>query len=55
MIFVRVPCSENSKMQALIVNGRTLVPVRAVSEGLGAEVEWDDVYKQVIITLPEAE
>jgi len=36
-----------------LIGGRTLVPVRAVSEGLGAEVEWDAVYKRVIIEIPE--
>jgi len=34
---------------ATIVNGRTLVPVRSISESLGAEVSWDDNSKTVII------
>ena len=34
---------------AKIVNGRTLVPVRAVSEGLGAKVEWDETAQIVRI------
>ena len=29
----------------VIVNGRTLVPLRAIFEGLGASVEWDDATK----------
>ena len=33
---------------AIIQNGRTLVPVRAIFEKLGAKVEWDDVEKKVI-------
>ena len=33
-----------------IVNERTLVPIRAVSEALGAKVDWDAKTKQVIIT-----
>jgi hypothetical protein len=33
----------------MIVNDRTMVPLRAVSEGLGMEVEWDEVNRQVII------
>ncbi len=33
-----------------LVSSRTLVPVRAVSEGLGAKVGWDDAKQQVIIT-----
>lgn len=34
----------------LIFGGYTLVPVRAISEFFGAEVEWDAVAKQVTIT-----
>lgn len=34
---------------ACLINGRTMVPVRAVSEGLGATVEWDDATQTVII------
>ena len=33
-----------------IKNSRTLVPVRAISEGLGASVDWDGANNQVIIT-----
>ncbi len=32
-----------------IVNGRVLVPVRAISEGTGAEVKWDSATQTVII------
>ncbi|MCD8181353.1 MAG: copper amine oxidase N-terminal domain-containing protein [Firmicutes bacterium] len=39
---------------AKIVDDRTLVPVRAVSEGLDAEVEWDGDAKSVIITTTAA-
>lgn len=35
---------------AMIVNDRTLVPVRAVSEGMGASVDWDDATKTVLIS-----
>lgn len=35
------------------VNNRTLVPVRAVSEGLGAAVDWDGAAHTVTITAPE--
>ena len=34
---------------AIISNGRTLVPVRFISETLGCEVNWDDSAKTVII------
>lgn len=33
-----------------IINGRTLVPVRAVAESFGAKVDWDGETKTVIIT-----
>ena len=33
-----------------IIKGRTIVPVRFVSESIGAEVLWDDASKTVIIT-----
>ena len=35
---------------ARLVDGRTLVPVRAVSEGLGADVQWDNESWTVHIT-----
>jgi len=37
-----------------LINGRTLVPVRAVAEGLGTEVDWDTSTRTVIITSPSA-
>lgn len=33
-----------------VINGKTLVPVRAISESLGAKVEWDDETQTIIIT-----
>ncbi len=33
-----------------IVGDRTLVPVRAISESLGMDVQWDDVTRTVLIT-----
>ena len=38
---------------ALIKNGRTMVPVRFVSEASGAEVEWNHTEKTVRILTPE--
>ncbi|MDD4688889.1 MAG: copper amine oxidase N-terminal domain-containing protein, partial [Eubacteriales bacterium] len=35
---------------AQLINGRTLVPARAVAESLGAKVEWDEASQTVIIT-----
>jgi len=34
---------------ARLVGSRTLVPVRAVSEGLGAKVDWDEGTQTVVI------
>ncbi|MCX8095787.1 MAG: copper amine oxidase N-terminal domain-containing protein [Caldisericia bacterium] len=38
-----------------ILNGRTMVPVRFISEGLGAEVGWDGATKTVTITMDSIE
>jgi len=35
---------------AVIVNDRTLVPIRAISEELGANVEWDDAAETITVT-----
>lgn len=35
---------------ALLVNGRTMVPVRAISEAFGLEVGWDSAANSVVIT-----
>lgn len=39
---------------AQVVNGRTMVPVRFVSEALGAKVEWDEKNQSVNITMDKA-
>ena len=49
---------KNSKAVALdaparLIGGRTLVPVRAVSEGMGAKVDWDEVSRMVQIVTSE--
>ena len=35
---------------AQLINNRTLVPVRAISEAFGCQVEWNGKIKTVIIT-----
>lgn len=45
--------ADNKKIVPIIKNGRTLVPVRFVSESLKAEVDWDSVNSIVTISLGE--
>ena len=59
-IVVKVPIGENYILKndekidvdtaARIVNGRTYLPIRAVIEAFGSEVEWDGALKTVVIT-----
>ncbi|MGC9172546.1 copper amine oxidase N-terminal domain-containing protein, partial [Caldisericum sp.] len=35
-----------------IKNGRTMVPLRVIAEGFGAQVEWDPINYIVTITMP---
>ena len=39
---------------ATIMNGRTMLPVRFVSENLGADVQWEELTKTVTITVSSA-
>lgn len=39
----------HSEVSPIIIDGRTFVPVRAVSEGLGAEVDWNAQEKKATI------
>lgn len=36
-----------------IVSGRTLVPLRFVSEAMGAKVDWDPKLWEAIISFPQ--
>ena len=36
-----------------IINDRTFVPIRVISEALGVDVQWDSVRRAVILTSPE--
>lgn len=40
----------NHKVTPILVNARTMVPVRFVAETLGATVEWNEKLQQVTIT-----
>jgi hypothetical protein len=41
----------NFDTEPYIENNRTMVPIRFISEALGAKVDWDGVYRLVTITL----
>ncbi|HRX22012.1 MAG TPA: copper amine oxidase N-terminal domain-containing protein [Syntrophomonadaceae bacterium] len=41
---------ENPNVMPLIINGRTMLPIRFVTENLGCDVQWDPVTKKVTIT-----
>ncbi|MCK9479642.1 MAG: stalk domain-containing protein [Firmicutes bacterium] len=43
--------AENPQVTPLIKEGRTLVPVRFISESLGAKVEWEEATSAVTISL----
>ncbi|MGG4452541.1 N-acetylmuramoyl-L-alanine amidase [Brevibacillus porteri] len=40
----------NAEVPPVIKNGRTLVPVRVIAEGLGANVDWNDATRTAVIT-----
>jgi sugar lactone lactonase YvrE len=42
----------NHKVMPEIINGRTMLPLRFVTENLGAKVEWDGTTKTIRITYP---
>ncbi len=42
-----------SDVPAQIINGRTMVPLRVLSESIGAQVEWDSNTKTVTVNAPE--
>ncbi|MEI6310163.1 MAG: copper amine oxidase N-terminal domain-containing protein, partial [bacterium] len=43
--------SQMMDVAPFIQNGRTLVPVRFISEALGAKVDWIDADKEIVIVL----
>jgi hypothetical protein len=42
-----------SDVPAQIINGRTMVPLRILSESIGADVKWDNATRTVTVTTPE--
>lgn len=42
----------NHKVMPEIINGRTMLPLRFVTENLGADVDWDNATKTITITYP---
>lgn len=42
-----------NEIEGKLANGRVLIPLRAFSENLGAEVEWDNIEKQAFITFDD--
>ena len=48
---VTVPIdANNSNVKPLIINDRTMLPIRFVTESLGCDVHWDDITRKVTIT-----
>ena len=46
-----IPCD----VAPIIVNGRTLVPARALFEPLGAKLKWNGLNRQAIVTMDDTE
>ncbi len=46
--------AEKMDVPPVIIEGRTMVPLRAVSEGFGLEVDWNPENRYVLINKPEA-
>jgi hypothetical protein len=42
--------STNSKVVPEIINGRTMLPLRFVTENLGCDVQWNETTKTITIT-----
>lgn len=45
----------NPKISPFIVNGRTMVPLRFISEAFGAEIFWESFTKKIYLKLPSRE
>ncbi|MGB9794747.1 stalk domain-containing protein [Caldisericum exile] len=45
--------SQNSKVTPIIVNSRTMLPIRFVAESIGAYVNWNGTEKSILIVYPK--
>ena len=50
---VSVYVNDKQVQSGQIIDGQTMLPLRAIGEALGAHVEWDNVRKQANITMPQ--
>ena len=46
---------DNPKISPFIVNGRTMVPLRFISEAFGSEIFWESFTKKIYLKLPSKE
>lgn len=44
--------ADNPNVVPLIIQGRTMLPIRFVAESLGCKVDWDNLTKKITITYP---
>lgn len=47
----KVDFTKYDNVEPSLISGRTMIPVRAIAESLGAEVNWNDATKLITITL----
>jgi len=50
LVFIDNRKGDDLEVAPKIVNGRTFVPIRFISEAFGAEVSWDGATKTITIT-----
>ena len=52
---VNTPIDQNSKVVPYIDKGRTMLPLRFISENLGSTVYWDPVLRLITVVYPKGE
>ena len=45
--------NDNHNVKPIIINDRTMLPIRFVAENLGCLVEWEEVRREIKITYPK--